>query len=154
MAESNIKKSIDDSRSENLRDSNVQHKQWNREIKRWTSYMRELEAIFFDLFYYGQIFRELQIKGILIKSDSSTAVQDIEKQRAEETLVADVKKIVKLLKQDNRCSKQTKYTGRIHSKEGDIQGFLPCEIDNTNTGLVRYRGKQTRGQDRGNSRGR
>ncbi|KAA6402780.1 MAG: hypothetical protein EZS28_001690 [Streblomastix strix] len=40
-----------------------------------------MEAIFFGLFRYRQVFKELQIKAILIRSDSSTAVQDFGKQK-------------------------------------------------------------------------
>ncbi|KAA6382217.1 MAG: hypothetical protein EZS28_022260 [Streblomastix strix] len=77
-------------------DTLVQHGEWNKEQKRWTSNKKEIEAIFLGLFRYGQVFKELQIKAILIKSDSSTAVQDLAKHRAEQTLVAEVKKIVKI----------------------------------------------------------
>ncbi|KAA6402861.1 MAG: hypothetical protein EZS28_001614 [Streblomastix strix] len=58
------------------------------------------------------------------------------------------------LKQSNRRTKRTKHPGRLFSKERDIHSFVPNVVDNTNTGLVRNRGKQTRGQIRGNRRGR
>ncbi|KAA6372293.1 MAG: hypothetical protein EZS28_032180 [Streblomastix strix] len=69
----------------------------NRDIGKATK--NESQAIFQDLFGYGQIFKELQIKANLIKSDSSTAIQDLAKQRAGYTLVAEVKKIAKLCQQ-------------------------------------------------------
>ncbi|KAA6355072.1 MAG: hypothetical protein EZS28_049401 [Streblomastix strix] len=80
-------------------DTLVQHGEWNKEQKKWTSNKKEMEAIFLGLFRYGQVFKELQIKAILIRSDSSTAVQDLAKQRAGQTLVAEVKKIVRLCQQ-------------------------------------------------------
>ncbi|KAA6369411.1 MAG: hypothetical protein EZS28_035064 [Streblomastix strix] len=46
--------------------------------------------------------KELQIKAILIKEDSSAAVQDLAKQRAGQTQVAEEKKIVKLCQQLNK----------------------------------------------------
>ncbi|KAA6395263.1 MAG: hypothetical protein EZS28_009208 [Streblomastix strix] len=55
---------------------------------------------------------ELQIKAIVIKSDSSTAVQDLAKQRAGYTLVAEVKKIVKLF-QHLKIQTQTRHIPRI-----------------------------------------
>ncbi|KAA6399028.1 MAG: hypothetical protein EZS28_005445 [Streblomastix strix] len=58
------------------------------------------------------------------------------------------------IKQDNGRTKQVKYPGRLFSKERDIQSPMPRLGNNTNTGLVRNRGKQTRGQIRGNRRGR
>ncbi|KAA6392372.1 MAG: hypothetical protein EZS28_012099 [Streblomastix strix] len=73
------------------RDTLVQHGEWNKEQKRWTSNKKKIEAIYLGLFHYGQIFKELQIKAILIKSDSSTAIYYLAKQRAGYTLVAKVK---------------------------------------------------------------
>ncbi|KAA6377176.1 MAG: hypothetical protein EZS28_027297 [Streblomastix strix] len=58
------------------------------------------------------------------------------------------------IKQDNRRTKQVKYPGRLFSNERSIHSPVSSVGDNTNTGLVRNRGKQTRGQVRGNRRGR
>ncbi|KAA6401498.1 MAG: hypothetical protein EZS28_002981 [Streblomastix strix] len=58
------------------------------------------------------------------------------------------------VKQNNRCTMQVKYPGRQFSEERDIHSPMSSVGDNTNTGLVRNRGKQTRGQIRGNRRGR
>ncbi|KAA6379429.1 MAG: hypothetical protein EZS28_025042 [Streblomastix strix] len=58
------------------------------------------------------------------------------------------------LKQDNRLTKQVKYSWRLFSKEGDIHSPVPSVGDKPNSGLVRNRGKQTRGQIRGNWRRR
>ncbi|KAA6393728.1 MAG: hypothetical protein EZS28_010751, partial [Streblomastix strix] len=102
-------------------DTLVQYGEWNKEQKRWTSNKIEMEAIFLGLFRYGQVFKELQIKAILIKSDSSTAA---------------------------------KYSGRLFSKEKSIHSLVRSVVDNTDTGLIRNRGKQTRGQILGNRSGR
>ncbi|KAA6378206.1 MAG: hypothetical protein EZS28_026268 [Streblomastix strix] len=56
--------------------------------------------------------------------------------------------------QDNRCTMQVKYPGLLFSKERDSHSPVLCVVDNTNTGLVRNRGKQTRGQIHGNRRER
>ncbi|KAA6385916.1 MAG: hypothetical protein EZS28_018556, partial [Streblomastix strix] len=58
------------------------------------------------------------------------------------------------LKQDNRRTQQVKYPGRLFSKERNIHSPVSSVGDNTNIGLVRNRGKQTRGQIHGNRRGR
>ncbi|KAA6370438.1 MAG: hypothetical protein EZS28_034033 [Streblomastix strix] len=99
-------------------DTLVQHGEWNKEQKRWTSNKKEMEAIFLDLFRYGQVFKELQIKVILIKSDSSTAVQDLAKQRAGQTLAAEVKKIVRLCQQ-LRIQIQTQHIPGVSNKITD-----------------------------------
>ncbi|KAA6400555.1 MAG: hypothetical protein EZS28_003918 [Streblomastix strix] len=78
-----------------VEDTLVKYGKWNKEQRNQISNKKEMEAIFLDIYHYRQTFGELQIKAILIISDSSTAVQDITKQRAGETLVAEVKKIVK-----------------------------------------------------------
>ncbi|KAA6353969.1 MAG: hypothetical protein EZS28_050504, partial [Streblomastix strix] len=58
------------------------------------------------------------------------------------------------LKQDNRRTKQVKYSGRLISKERNIHSPLPSVGENINTGLFRNRGKQSRVQVRGNRGGR
>ncbi|KAA6392136.1 MAG: hypothetical protein EZS28_012338 [Streblomastix strix] len=133
------------------RDTLVQQGEWNREQKHWTSNNKEMEAIYLGLFRYGKLFREQQIKAILIKLDSSIAIQDLSKQRAEQTLVAEVKKIVKLCQQ-LRIQTQIQQIPGISNKVTDA--LMPCVIDNTNSGLIRYKGKQARGQIHGNRRGR
>ncbi|KAA6371229.1 MAG: hypothetical protein EZS28_033244, partial [Streblomastix strix] len=57
-------------------------------------------------------------------------------------------------KQDNRRTKQIEHSGRLFSKERDFHSPVLSMADNTNTGLVRNRVKQTRGQVLGNRRGR
>ncbi|KAA6398402.1 MAG: hypothetical protein EZS28_006067 [Streblomastix strix] len=58
------------------------------------------------------------------------------------------------LKQDNRRTKQVELPGRLFSKESDIHSPVLSVGYNTNTGFVRNRGKQTRGQIVGTRRGR
>ncbi|KAA6361349.1 MAG: hypothetical protein EZS28_043124, partial [Streblomastix strix] len=84
--------------------------------------------IFLGLFRYGQIFKELQIKAILIKSDSSTAVQDLAKYRAGQTLVAEVKKIVKLCQQQ-RIQIQTQRIPGMSNKITDALSRLSTQGD-------------------------
>ncbi|KAA6379279.1 MAG: hypothetical protein EZS28_025194 [Streblomastix strix] len=109
-------------------DTLVQHGEWNREQKKWTSNKKETEAIYLGLLLYGQVFKELQIKAILIKSDSSTAVQDLAKQRAVQTLVAEVKKIVKLCQQ-LRIQTQTQHIPGISKKITDALSRLCTQGD-------------------------
>ncbi|KAA6393552.1 MAG: hypothetical protein EZS28_010928 [Streblomastix strix] len=59
--------------------------------------------------------QELQIKAIIIKSDSSTAVQNLAKQRAGQTLSAEVMKIVKQ-RQQLKIQKQTQYIPGVSNK--------------------------------------
>ncbi|KAA6373127.1 MAG: hypothetical protein EZS28_031349 [Streblomastix strix] len=55
-----------------------------------------MEAIFLGQFCNRRILNELQDKAIIYKPKSSTAEQDIVKQKTAESLVAEVKKIVRL----------------------------------------------------------
>ncbi|KAA6364689.1 MAG: putative Transposon Ty3-I Gag-Pol polyprotein [Streblomastix strix] len=80
-------------------DTLVQHGQWRKQQKLQISNRKQMEAIFQGPYRYATIFKELQLKTILIRSDSSTAVQDLAKQRAGKTLQAGVKKIIKLFQQ-------------------------------------------------------
>ncbi|KAA6404284.1 MAG: hypothetical protein EZS28_000193 [Streblomastix strix] len=109
-------------------DTLVQHGEWNKEQKKQTSNKKDMEAIFLGLFRYGQVFKELQINAILFKSDSSTAVQDLAKQRAGETLVAVVKKIVKLYQQ-LKIQTQTQHIPGISNKVTDALSRLSTQGD-------------------------
>ncbi|KAA6394108.1 MAG: putative Transposon Ty3-I Gag-Pol polyprotein [Streblomastix strix] len=109
-------------------DTLVQHGEWNKEQKKWTNTKKEMEAIFLRLFRYGQVFKELQIKAILIKSDSSTAAQDLAKQRAGQTLVAEVKKIVRLC-QHLRIQTQTQHIPGISNRITDALSRLSTQGD-------------------------
>ncbi|KAA6327672.1 MAG: hypothetical protein EZS28_053798, partial [Streblomastix strix] len=109
-------------------DTLVQHGEWNKEQKKWISNMKEMEAIFLSLFRYGQVFKELQIKAILIKSDSSTAVSDLAKQREGQTLVAEVKKIVCQC-QKLRIQIQTQYIPGVSNKITDAFSRLSTQGD-------------------------
>ncbi|KAA6352890.1 MAG: hypothetical protein EZS28_051583 [Streblomastix strix] len=76
----------------------------------------------------SKVFKELQIKAILIKSDSSTAVQDLTKQRAGQTLVAEVKKIVKLC-QLLKIQTQTQHIPGVSNKITDALSRLSTQGD-------------------------
>ncbi|KAA6352848.1 MAG: hypothetical protein EZS28_051625, partial [Streblomastix strix] len=107
-------------------DTLVQHGEWNKEHKKWTSNKKEMEAIFLGLFRYGYVFKELQIKAILIKSDSSTAVLNLAKQRAGQALVVEVKK---KLKQCHQLSiqTQTQHTPEVSNKIIDALNRLNAQ---------------------------
>ncbi|KAA6397539.1 MAG: hypothetical protein EZS28_006931 [Streblomastix strix] len=111
-------------------DTLAEHGEWNREQKYCTSNMKEMEAIYLGLFCFGQIFKVLQIKAILIRSDSSTAVQYLAKQSAGQTLVAEVKKIVKLCQQ-LRILIQTQHIPGISNKITDALSRLSTQGDYT-----------------------
>ncbi|KAA6386486.1 MAG: hypothetical protein EZS28_017986 [Streblomastix strix] len=106
----------------------VQHGEWNKEQKRWTSNKKEMEAIYLGLFHYDQVFKDPQIETILIKSDSSTAVQDLAKHRAGQTLVAKVKKIVKLCQQ-LKIQTQIQHSPGVSNKITDALSWLSTQGD-------------------------
>ncbi|KAA6379925.1 MAG: hypothetical protein EZS28_024551, partial [Streblomastix strix] len=58
------------------------------------------------------------------------------------------------IEQDNRRTKYVRYPGRLFSKGRSIHSPVSSVGDNTKSGLVHNRGKQTRGYIRGNRRGR
>ncbi|KAA6398495.1 MAG: hypothetical protein EZS28_005985 [Streblomastix strix] len=143
-------------------DTLVQHRERNKEQKHWTSNKKVMENIYLGLFRYGQIFKEQQIKAIIITSGSSTEIYDFAKQRTGQTLLVEVKIIVKLCQQ-LRIQTQIQHIPGVSNKitdalsrlstQGDyslkkriIQSCLPGVADTSSTGLFRYTGKQTRGQ--------
>ncbi|KAA6368864.1 MAG: hypothetical protein EZS28_035610 [Streblomastix strix] len=96
-------------------DTLVQLGEWKEELTKQTSNKKEMEAIFLGLYRYGGILKDLHIKAILIKSDRSTAVQDLAKWRSGESLVAKVKKIDGLCQQ-LKIQTQTQYIPGILNK--------------------------------------
>ncbi|KAA6359907.1 MAG: hypothetical protein EZS28_044565, partial [Streblomastix strix] len=72
--------------------------------------------------------RVLHFKAILIRSDSSTAINDIVKQIDGETLVAEVKKIVKQCQQ-LILQTQTQHIPGISNKITDVQSRLSTQGD-------------------------
>ncbi|KAA6380713.1 MAG: putative Transposon Ty3-I Gag-Pol polyprotein [Streblomastix strix] len=110
------------------RDTLVQHGELSKVQKRWISNKKEMEAIFLGLFRYRQVFKELQMKAIPIRKDSSTADQDFAKQKAGQTPVADVKQIVKLCQQ-LRIQIQIQHIPGISNKITDTLSKLSTQGD-------------------------
>ncbi|KAA6403542.1 MAG: hypothetical protein EZS28_000932 [Streblomastix strix] len=118
-------------------DTLVQHGEWNIEKKRWIRNNIEMEAVYL----------QSRLNTGSGSEENCQAMSLTENTNADSTYF-------KSIKQDNRCSKWTKQTVRIYSKERDIHSPLPCVGENINSGPVRNMGKQTRGQIRNNRRGR
>ncbi|KAA6382294.1 MAG: hypothetical protein EZS28_022176, partial [Streblomastix strix] len=109
----------------------IKHGERNQEQRRWTNDIKRIKAIYLGLFRYRQIFRGLEENSQAISITENTNTDSIYSEN---------------LKLDNRHTKQVEYPGRLFSKERNIHSPVLSVVDNTNTGFVRNRGKQTRGQ--------
>ncbi|KAA6343739.1 MAG: hypothetical protein EZS28_052285, partial [Streblomastix strix] len=107
-------------------DTLVQQVEQNKKKKHQTSNKKEMEAIYLGPLRYGQIFKGLLIKAILIKSNSSTAIQDLAKQGAGQILVVEMKKIVKLYHQ-LRIQTQNQHIPGVSNKITDALSSLSTQ---------------------------
>ncbi|KAA6401267.1 MAG: putative Transposon Ty3-I Gag-Pol polyprotein [Streblomastix strix] len=71
----------------------VAHGAWLSYQIHWTSNNKELQAIHLEIIAFARICKELQIINLLIRSDNSTAVFDLRRLRATDTLTPAVKDI-------------------------------------------------------------
>ncbi|KAA6381771.1 MAG: hypothetical protein EZS28_022701 [Streblomastix strix] len=106
----------------------VKNEEWKKEKKHWTSNMKGNKAIFLSLYRYGQVFKELQIIAILFKQNSSTAVYDLAKQRAGETVLVGAKKTA-ILCQKLKIQIQTQHIPGVSNKITDALSRLSTQGD-------------------------
>ncbi|KAA6398972.1 MAG: putative Transposon Ty3-I Gag-Pol polyprotein [Streblomastix strix] len=71
----------------------VAHGAWLSYQIHWTSNRKELQAIHLGIIAFARVCKELQITNLLIRSDNSTAVFDLRRLRATDTLAPAVKDI-------------------------------------------------------------
>ncbi|KAA6386936.1 MAG: putative Transposon Ty3-I Gag-Pol polyprotein [Streblomastix strix] len=71
----------------------VAHGEWLSYQIHWTSNGKELHAIHLGIIAFARVCKELQITNLLIRSDNSTAVFDLRRLRATDTLAPAVKEI-------------------------------------------------------------
>ncbi|KAA6369731.1 MAG: hypothetical protein EZS28_034744 [Streblomastix strix] len=124
----------------------VQHGEWNKEQKRAADQS--------DSHQVRQLYRSIRFSKTKSRLNSRSGSEEINQAMSTTENTNTDSTYSGNLKQDNRCTKQIKYPWRLLKKERDIHSHVLSMVDNTNTGLVRNRGKQTRGQIRGNRRGR
>ncbi|KAA6380043.1 MAG: hypothetical protein EZS28_024433 [Streblomastix strix] len=63
-----------------------------------TSNAKEIKAIYNTLFHFEQIFKKMQYQAILIRSDNTSALYDIAKLKAKESLTERIKQVLYLVK--------------------------------------------------------
>ncbi|KAA6362202.1 MAG: hypothetical protein EZS28_042272 [Streblomastix strix] len=63
-----------------------------------TSNAKEIKAIYYGLLRFEQVIKKMQDQAILIRSDNTTVVYDIEKWKAKESLIERIKQVFYLLK--------------------------------------------------------
>ncbi|KAA6392773.1 MAG: putative Transposon Ty3-I Gag-Pol polyprotein [Streblomastix strix] len=76
----------------------IQHDCWSRKEVKMTNNAKELKVIYYGLLRFEHIFKKMQDQAILIRSDSTTAVYDIGKWKAKESLIERIKQVFYLMK--------------------------------------------------------
>ncbi|KAA6384405.1 MAG: hypothetical protein EZS28_020069 [Streblomastix strix] len=76
----------------------IQHDCWNKKEVEMTSNAKEIKAIYYGLLRFEQVFKKMQDQTILIRSDNTTAVYDIGKWKAKESLIERIKQVFYLVK--------------------------------------------------------
>ncbi|KAA6355281.1 MAG: hypothetical protein EZS28_049192, partial [Streblomastix strix] len=64
----------------------IQHDCWSEKEAEMTSNAKEIKAVYYGLLRFDQIFKIMQDQSVLIHSDNTTAVYDIGKWKAKESL--------------------------------------------------------------------
>ncbi|KAA6381490.1 MAG: hypothetical protein EZS28_022980 [Streblomastix strix] len=76
----------------------IQHDCWNKKEVEMTSNAKEIKAIYYGLLRFEQVFKKMHDQAILIRSDNTTAVYDIKKWKAKESLIDRIKQVFYLVK--------------------------------------------------------
>ncbi|KAA6379023.1 MAG: hypothetical protein EZS28_025452, partial [Streblomastix strix] len=69
----------------------ILHDCWNKKEVEMTSNAKEIKATYYGLLRFEQVFKKMQDQAILIRSDNTTAVYDIGKWKAKESLIERIK---------------------------------------------------------------
>ncbi|KAA6388217.1 MAG: putative reverse transcriptase [Streblomastix strix] len=76
----------------------IQHDCWSEREAEMTSNAKEIKAIYYGLLRFEQVFKKMQNQAVLIRSDNTTAVYDIRKWKAKESLTERIKQVFYLVK--------------------------------------------------------
>ncbi|KAA6372823.1 MAG: putative Transposon Ty3-I Gag-Pol polyprotein [Streblomastix strix] len=76
----------------------IQHDCWSEKEAEMTSNAKEIKAIYYGLLRFEQVFKKMQDQAVLIRSDNTTAVYDIGKWKAKESLTERIKQVFYLVK--------------------------------------------------------
>ncbi|KAA6368260.1 MAG: putative Transposon Ty3-I Gag-Pol polyprotein, partial [Streblomastix strix] len=76
----------------------IQHDCWIEKEAKMTSYAKEIKAIYDGLLCFEQVFKKMQNQAVLIRSNNTTAVYDIGKWKAKESLIERIKQVFYLVK--------------------------------------------------------
>ncbi|KAA6395023.1 MAG: hypothetical protein EZS28_009456 [Streblomastix strix] len=76
----------------------IQHDCWSEKEAEMISNAKEIKTIYYRLFRFEQVFKKMQDQAVLIYSDNTTVVYDIEKWKAKESLIERIKQVFYLVK--------------------------------------------------------
>ncbi|KAA6360853.1 MAG: hypothetical protein EZS28_043620, partial [Streblomastix strix] len=76
----------------------IQHDCWSEKEAEMTSNAKEIKAIYYGILRFEQVFKKMQNQAVLIRSDNTTAVYDIGKWKAKESLTERIKQVFYLVK--------------------------------------------------------
>ncbi|KAA6322064.1 MAG: hypothetical protein EZS28_054475, partial [Streblomastix strix] len=90
---------------------------------------KEIKAIYYGLFRFEQVFKKMQDQTVLICLDNTTAVYDISKWKAKESLIERIKQTIEL---NDRISLETMQIRRLHTEgRNDLSDLQDTELHGT-----------------------
>ncbi|KAA6382166.1 MAG: hypothetical protein EZS28_022305 [Streblomastix strix] len=92
----------------------IQQDCWSDKEAEMTSNAKEIKAIYYELIRFEQVFKKMQDQAVLIHSDNTTAVYNIEKWKAKEFLIERLEQLIDL---NNRLTLETTKIKRLHIEE-------------------------------------
>ncbi|KAA6362952.1 MAG: putative Transposon Ty3-I Gag-Pol polyprotein, partial [Streblomastix strix] len=93
----------------------IQHDCWSEKESEMTSNAKEIKAIYYGLLRFEQVFKKMQDQAVLIRSDNTTAVYDIGKWKAKESLIERIKQVFYLVKRLKLQTTTIHIPGKLNS---------------------------------------
>ncbi|KAA6356056.1 MAG: hypothetical protein EZS28_048418, partial [Streblomastix strix] len=119
----------------------IQHDCWSEQDAEMTSNAKEIKAIYYGLLRFEQVFKKMQDQAVLIRSDNITAVYDIGKWKAKESLIERIKQVFYLVKR-LQLQITTIYTpGELNSTTDSLQRLCRSGDYSLNDGIIQMIGK-------------
>ncbi|KAA6401856.1 MAG: putative reverse transcriptase [Streblomastix strix] len=102
----------------------IQHDCWSEKEAEMTSNAKEIKAIYYGLLRFEQVFKKIQDQAVLIRSDNTTAVYDIGKWKAKESLIERIKQVFYLVKRLRLQITTIHIPGKLNSTTDSLSRLL------------------------------
>ncbi|KAA6364823.1 MAG: putative Transposon Ty3-I Gag-Pol polyprotein [Streblomastix strix] len=114
----------------------IQHDCWSKKETEMTSNAKEIKANYYGLLLFEQVFKKMQDQAILIRSDNITAVYDIWKWKAKESLTERIKQVIYLVKRLKLQIATIRIPGKLNSTTDSLSRLCRSGDSTLNDGMI------------------